>query len=241
MSVSSGSRIITDAYPGTDPQALLVDPSSPVTTSSGAGVSHSPLNDSAPEPELVPRSLNTSEYFSHGTHVLVNASLEDTSRLFPPYLAGAVRRVPDTSSEDSLAASIAMIFPDYPSTDKFGCQMTLEITANKVEHIGREMFQAHIETTAGLRYVCLPGGAKIVPNPQVTIQGCRHDVILHNFGTETFHAISANPAYKDEIKQGRDHTDCVSMVVPHAAHEGALILLSLAPREGTLIRDRLYK
>ena len=242
VSILSESRIISDAFLGTVDdsysEALLVNRSSPKTTSTSAGVS---LNESTPERELVPCSLNTSEYFSHGTHVLLNASLEDASRLFPLYLAGAVKRVPDPSNGDSLAASIAMIFPDHPSTHKLGCQMMLEITANKVEHIAREIFQAHVETTAGLRYVCLPGGAKIVPNPQVIIQGCRHDIISLNFGTETFHAISANPVYKDEIKQGHDHTDCVSMVVPHNAHEGAHILLFLAPREGTLIRDRLYK
>lgn len=202
---------------------------------------HSPISDSTHEQELITRTLNSSERFSQDAHILVNACLDECSQLYPPYLAGAIRRVPDLNNQNSLAASIAMVFPDYPSAVKFGCQMTLEIMPNKVEHVGREIFQAHIETTGGLRYIYLPGGTKILPQPQVTIQGCPHSAISLNFGNETFQAIRANPAYQDEVRQGRDRTDCVSMVVSHKADEGALILLSLAPREGTLIRDRLYK
>lgn len=118
--------------------------------------------------------------------------------------------------------------------------MALDITDNKVEHIAKELFDVHLETTAGLRYVYLPGGAKVLPNPKLTLRGCRYDIISSVFGPHASSAIAASPTYQDDIKQGRDRTGCVSMVISHRALEGAIIFASLGPREGTLIGDRLY-
>lgn len=119
--------------------------------------------------------------------------------------------------------------------------MALDITSKKVEHMAKELFGVHLETTAGLRYLLLPDGAKVLPNPKLTIRGCRMDLIAFRFGTETYNALTANPAYQDEVMEMRDRTDCVSMVISQGASDGATLLLSLAPMEGTTIRNILYE
>jgi hypothetical protein len=133
-----------------------------------------------------------------------------------------------------------MTVPSAPM-GKFGCQMALEVTDNKVQHIAKVLFDAHLETTAGLRYIYLGGGGKVLPNPHFTLQGCQRKMISSMFGCEIYDAITASFAYQDELnKRGDDSTDCVSMVISSAADHGALIFMTLEPVQGILIRDKLY-
>ncbi|KIW37292.1 uncharacterized protein PV06_10633 [Exophiala oligosperma] len=119
--------------------------------------------------------------------------------------------------------------------------MSIEVMVNKVEHLAMELYGVHLETHQGLRYVYFPGGAKVLPNPIITLQGCQPGKISPIFGPETLNAITANPDYQDEVKQGYDCTDCVLMLISQAASDGATFLLSLAPMEGTEIKNRLYE
>lgn len=235
---SNKRRRTTDSssYPDTS-----VGLSTPTATSSGAAAYNSPLDHSTQEQVLANPSFDSSDYFAEDKHVLVNASLVETTDLLPSYLSAAIKRNPDPSTMNRFVAAVALTFPNAPVTDKFGCQMTLEVTENKVEYIARELFGVHLETTAGLRYVYLPGGAKVLPNPTITLRGCRYDTPESIFGPETYNAITASPAFQDDIKRSRDRTDSVSMLISHEAREGAVIFASLGPREGTLIKNKLYK
>jgi hypothetical protein len=172
---------------------------------------------------------------------LINASLAEAARLCPHDLSNAIRRIPDPVVEDTLAAAITMTFPSALFADKCACQMAIEITDDKVQHFARQLFGTRLETRAGLRYVCFAdGGSKIRPSPKLALQGCRRDIIPSTFGPELFHAIAAGPIYQDDAREWRDCTDCVSMVIPHQAHEGAVIYVSLGLWEGTQIRKKLY-
>ncbi|KAK5995961.1 hypothetical protein PT974_04381 [Cladobotryum mycophilum] len=102
--------------------------------------------------------------------VLVNASLSATARLLPSYLAGAVKRIPKPENEsNSLVAAVSIIISDALFVDSAWCQIALEVTENKVEHIAETLFGAHLETTAELRYLYLPGGTRVLPNPILTL------------------------------------------------------------------------
>lgn len=180
------------------------------------------------------------DYVAEDKHVLVNASLAAAIGLFPSYLASAIRRIPDPRNENAWVAAISMTFPSPPFIDRFGCQIALEVTENKVQHIAKELFDAHLETTAGLRYFRLPSGAKILPNPKSTLRGCRYDSISPMFGLEISGAIIAGPVHQDDIKKGNDSADCVSMVISHQANDGAVIYVSLGLLEGTQIKEKLF-
>ncbi|KAF5126253.1 hypothetical protein E5D57_010949 [Metarhizium anisopliae] len=180
-------------------------------------------------------SGNAAEY----EHVLVNASLAETIRLVPPSLSDAIRRIPDPGDENGLVAAISMSFPNVRSN--FGCQMALEIVENKIDNLARDLFDVKLETIAGLRYVCLSGGAKILPNPKFTIRGSRLNVISEVFGREITSAVAASPAYQEELKQWRGRTDCVWMVISHKANDKAQLCLSMELFEGTLIQRKLYR
>jgi hypothetical protein len=224
----------TTDYDGTSPTSSG-DISSPPATSSSAGV-HRSIDRSAQGQRLIYPSSDT---FTETEQVVVNGSLAETGRFYPPYLSKAIRRLRDPSNENAFVAAISMTFPDARVTTKIECQMALEITANKVEHMAKEVFDAHLETTEGLRYICLPGGAKVVPNSKFTLRGCRHDIIHSMFGLETYSAVMASPACQVEAKLGHVTTECISMVISQGADDVAVVFLSLGLREGTLIAEKL--
>ena len=171
--------------------------------------------------------------------LLVNASLAETTKFFPLYLSSAIGRVPDSYDSNTFAAAVSMTFPADRVTTKVECQMSIEISANKVEHLAMQLFQAHVETTAGLRYLFLPDGSKALPCPKLTLRGCKQDNIFSIFGNETCNAIMASPEYQNEVKQGLNYTESVSMLISQGAEEVGVVLLSLGLREGTLIAKKL--
>ena len=171
--------------------------------------------------------------------VLANASLAETTSFFPLYLSSAVRRIPDPYDNNTFAAAVSMVFPADRITTKVECQMSIEISANKVEHFAMQLFQAHVETTAGLRYLYLANGAKALPGPKLMLQGCRKDNLSFTFGSEICNAIITSPQYQSEVRQGLNCTESVSMQISDRAEEVGVVLLSLGLKEGTLIAQKL--
>jgi len=213
----------------------------PTEPPSNESVYPSSLNHSALEQMTVYSSVDSSDCFAEDEHVLVNASLAEATRLLPRDLSNAIKRNPDPKNENILVAAISMTFPNGSFTDKFGCQMALEVTDDKVQYLAWELFEVRLETRAGLRYVCFAdSGSKILPNPKFTLQGCRRKIISSTFGPEMSNAITTSPLYQDDARQWRDCTDCVSMVISHQAHDGAVIFVSLGLWEGARIKKKLY-
>lgn len=210
---------------------------------------HLSVNHPAPAEQVTTySSLDSTDYIAEDTnymaedkHVLIDASLAGATRLFPRALSNSIRRVPHSRNKNILVAAISTIFPSEPEvTDKFGCQMALEITADKVTHLARELFGAHLETKAGLRYIILSSGSKILPNPKFTLQGCPFAIMPSVFGVDASKAMATSPKYQEDNNEWRDTTDCVSMEISLRADEGAVIYVSMGLWEGTRIREKLY-
>lgn len=181
-------------------------------------------------------------YFDEDKHVLIDASLAGTTDLFPAALANSIKRVPHSRSGNELVAAISTIFPtEREVTDKFGCQMALEITADKVPYLAHKLFGVQVETKAGLRYIIWSSGSKVLPCPKFTLQGCPFDAILSVFGEEANNAMAASPKFKEDRKEWRSITDCMSMEISHLADEGATIYVSMGLWEGARIRKKLYE
>lgn len=177
---------------------------------------------------------------SAGDQGETNASVAAAIQLFPSELANSIRRIPDPKCTGALVAAVWIAFPPPPDLNKIQCTMSLELTDEKVQYYAWELFRVRTETKDGLQYI-YDGGAKVLPNPKTTLQGCRREVTRFIFGNETADGIAANPIYQDEERQGRDRTDCISMVISQQACEGAIIYIRLGEREGTEIKKKLYR
>ncbi|KAJ4689113.1 hypothetical protein HRR95_000480 [Exophiala dermatitidis] len=163
-----------------------------------------------------------------------HSPLAKASLFYPTYLFEGIKRGPNSTAAVSMTFRATDKYPK-PRVFKSICVM-----ANKIEHLAATLFGVHIESNAGLRYVFFPGGAKILPEPRLTLRGCLHREISPYFGMETYRAIAANPDFQEELKQGYDRTNCLWMVITGDASEAATFFLALAPREGTEVKNRLY-
>lgn len=208
---------------------LPVPPPSPAT----AGLFHEPV-----EPEeygsfnLSGEVVAVPTYFQAGAQTLVDASVTEIVRLLPAFLAGGIRR-------RGPYAAVALAFPEI-STAHLECQMSMEIISSKVEYLALELFGAQLEIDTGLRYLYLPGGAKVCPGPTFMVRGGRIANMCSLFGKELATELATAKSYQQAVEQGHDHTTSVSMLVSHRAEAGAIILLNLGIRAATFLRDRLF-
>ncbi|KAK4233253.1 hypothetical protein C8A03DRAFT_48136 [Achaetomium macrosporum] len=155
-------------------------------------------HDSLSRTAQVPaHSVDSSSCSSEDKQVLVNASLKQAIYLFPPDLSDSIKRHPNPRNGNILT---------------IGCQMSLEVIEDKVQHLARELLQY-------LR----SGRTKIMPNPKLTLTGYRRDVLSSTFGCETSGTIEKSPKYQDEAMQWHDTTDYISIVISASAQEGAVI------------------
>lgn len=163
---------------------------------------------------------------------LTNASVAECARLFPPYMTASIKRSQDPCDAQRLVAAVSIAPED---------QLRLSITNNKVEHIAREMFGAHIETGGGLRYLYIHDTTRAVPNPSFVLEGCRLTAIRDLLGTRIAQAVCATDMYQGELRAGGgDSTDCVSMTVPRAAQDSAEVCILLPSPEAARLRTKLY-
>lgn len=214
-------------------------PSSENLLDAAATASEPSTHPSLGQSSLDQTPLHTPIDLAEYDHVLCNASLEKATKLLPRALSNAIRTNPNPKDEKTLVADISMTFPNGQLLNMDHCQMTLRLVKEKVAHLAWVMFDTKLETMDGLRYFCV-GEQKMLPNPKLTLKGCRLDILLSIFGSGLTDAIKASPICQDEVKRMRSHTDSVSMVISHRAQDGADIYVALGLYGGTTIKEQLY-
>lgn len=172
---------------------------------------------------------------------IVYAPLRGLRALVPTDLANSIDVASNPASPDALVAVVAMHFPDKLSAMPVGCQMSLGIRPEKVQHLAWTWFGVRLESRAGLRYVCLPGSnSTMQPTEKLTIHGFPCARMDSDFGSPISTAIAACSRYKDEQKMCLTHTDCVFMMISNRSDEGAQITFQMGLFPGTEIRRRLH-
>lgn len=140
---------------------------------------------------------------------MTGASVEGILDLFPDYLGGAIRR---DGTGDQITGAVTMNFPRTSFGD-VSCIMTLVVQANKVERLAMLLFGAHVESEGRSREVVLQDGARLLPSPQVILQGSYGNAVHQVFGSVTAAAITAAPFRRREMLQGTRATRCVTMTI----------------------------
>ncbi|KAI1357632.1 hypothetical protein F5Y08DRAFT_346519 [Xylaria arbuscula] len=138
-------------------------------------------------------------------------------------LHGPLFRVLERSYSHEHETFVAHIGMSYENADN--CQLNLEINSGKVESYAETLFDTHLETRDGLRYITL-GNTRILPNPKATISGCKTSAIASCFGQLLDSAVRESPLYKEDTTAlFSDHTRAVSMVVSQNANDAGLLVL----------------
>ena len=193
---------------------------SPDATRQSAHGNYSSLDRTVQMPA---HSAASSSYYDEDEKVFVNASLQQAERLFPPDLFESIKRYPDPNNKNIMVAAVSMSFPNEQLVP---CKMSLEVAPNKVLHLARDLFHVRLEEADGFRYLC-SDCTKVMPNPKLTLTGCKRNVLSSTFGLETFHGIEASSKYQHEGMQFRSNTNSVGMVISASEQEGASIYMSL--------------
>jgi len=131
----------------------------------------------------------------------------------------------------------------FPYVGKVDCLMSLAIKETKVEHIAMALFNVHVEVESAVhaRQVVMQDGVRLMPNPEITLQGVQSEGIKKLLGPDIYDAIKASRVCQEELQQGTRATRCVSMIIPSNPSVGAVINLNLGLKEGSLVKNKLYK
>lgn len=119
--------------------------------------------------------------------------------------------------------------------------MRLAILPNKVEYLAMKLFDVHVETEKGLRYILLKDGARVIPRPHVAIQDARDEAINMLLGPQVSQAIRASPQRKEEIQQAILATSCVTLEMTSKSQEDCVLDIILGEDEGVKIKKMLYE
>jgi len=153
-------------------------------------------------------------------------------------MCDAIRRV--NIENDGITSLKAAVTLDFPLWGLVDCLMSLDVRERNVEQLAMALFSVQVESVGHARYVILPGGVRLTPNPEVTLKGVLDEAIIHVFGSEIHGAITACRMRKKELEEGSPVTECVSMILTGSPDEGAIINLSLGLKGGAQIRKKLY-
>lgn len=168
--------------------------------------------------------------------LFTNASIAECTWLFPFYIATAIKRKANPDDAQGLVAAVSLTLKDAEGLG----QLQLDVTGNKVEYLAKELFGAHFESEAGIRYMHLGHGTtKAIPNPSAILKGGRSTAIRDLFGAEVAEGVFASGLYQRKVKEGRGEcTDCLSMTV--VGMDSAEICILLFYEEAVLLRTKLY-
>ncbi|KAF2844444.1 hypothetical protein T440DRAFT_462111 [Plenodomus tracheiphilus IPT5] len=169
-----------------------------------------------------------------GQQTVSNPSAKRLAGIFPQYTCGAIRNSGNT-------ASVTMAFPAQLSGPKVECLMSLSILPNKIQYLAMVLFEVHIESDAGIWYVILDNGVRVLPQNEVVLQGGKEKGIETLLGPEPTRALRKSPLRKDEIRQGKLATNCVTLRLPSNCEYDGILNLNLGLDEAFRLKDTLFK
>lgn len=165
---------------------------------------------------------------------LDEASVSACNLVFPEYLAGAIVR--QSKLGDTLAAAVSLT----PTQDDRVACLNINVTPKRIENIAQELFNAHLENEAGVRYAYM-GHTRLIPTQELVLEWCRLESIPLIFGNILAQAVSSSPVYEKERLGEEERTKCVSMVVSGAVDKCARVEVLLALEQATEIANMLTR
>jgi len=166
--------------------------------------------------------------------VFENAPLGGIAKVFNEYMCNAIRRVAVNSD---WKAAVTMDFPVWGGL--VDCVMSLDVCERGVEQLAIALFNAEVKWVEQVLHVILKEGITLITSnsEEATLKGVPDEAIIKVFGPEIHDAITQCPMRRRELAEGKQVTECVSMIL---TKNGAIINLSLDLRGGLQIQDKLY-
>lgn len=173
-----------------------------------------------------------------GTQTLIeNASLEGIISIFDEYICSIVRRV-TVQTENIAVCKGSVTAAISPSNSPVDCLLSLEVCEWSVGHLAMALFDAKVVWKDLVKHIYFGDGTTLViPHTEATLRGVRNEALLTVFGPQIHNAINDSSIRRREQQEGKQVTECVSMIL---MEDGAIINLSLGLDRGLEIIDKLY-
>ncbi|KAH7131217.1 hypothetical protein EDB81DRAFT_808162 [Dactylonectria macrodidyma] len=193
----------------------------------------------APAPAPLPSPpTNTATNIVNLNTAIHHVPIEDARRLLPRDLAEAMVTRPDPKNEDNLLVAMSVSFPTSENLPS-GCQITFEISPEKVQYYAFSLFRVRMETKNGFQYAFIGEGLKMMPTPKLTLQGAWREMIPATFGPEISSAICASPIYVSDSRRRLDSTDSVTLEIDVLPNATAFMYAFVELEKGIELRDKL--
>ncbi|KAB8253553.1 hypothetical protein BDV32DRAFT_133951 [Aspergillus pseudonomiae] len=188
------------------------------------------------ETDQPPLPIHDSHSNIHGA-TFEHASIEGIARVFNDDLCSVISKVSsEVDGERKWKAAVTTAFPLWGGL--VNCLMSLDIHMVGVDYLAMALFNARITPAEQLRYISFGDGPTlVVPNSESTMKGVTEEAIMKVFGAEILDAIRGSSVRRKELREGKQLTECVSMIV---TSQGAIINLSLDLNRGFEISRKLY-
>ena len=198
----------------------------------GPGLAHSE------QPQILSNASvsATAEVSSDYMNPFSNASVHAIADIFPEYVNTAIIRHRD---DMGWAAAVNMYFPEL-LVPGLSCRTTLAISHSTVGYLAVTLFKVNVEANREVYQVVMPGGARVAPTHELSLQGAQIDGVREVFGSRIFAAISGTFQFQDERQRAIPTTACVSMNIPSKITSQAHLNLDLELKAATLICQKLY-
>ncbi|KAI0836102.1 hypothetical protein F5Y06DRAFT_305446 [Hypoxylon sp. FL0890] len=172
----------------------------------------------------------------HDTEVLVISPLEVIDNVLPQELADAIVRTVHPLDRNFQISDLSMNIP----VDSTTCNFSMGISFEKAPYLIQELFKVRLEIKLGLRYISLPGGLEVLPDPKFTLRQCSPNAIPLVFGPRITEAIQQSPVYLEDKAERRRRTRSVWANISANAGEKINVNLSLGLVHGTMIAEELF-
>ncbi|KAH8674388.1 hypothetical protein BGZ60DRAFT_513784 [Tricladium varicosporioides] len=170
--------------------------------------------------------------------VLEHASLQGIADVFNKYICDVIKgEIFHINGTTYLKAAITMTFPQWAILD---CVMSLVIHESKVEDLAKALFNVQVVSERNVRYLILPGGVRVTPNPDLTLKGVPDQAIIHVFGLEVYAAVAASSLREQELVEGVKLAQGVSMILPKNSSDKGVVNLTLGIKGAVQIRNKIY-
>lgn len=173
-----------------------------------------------------------------GSQMLIeNASLEGIVSIFGEYICNIIRRVTvQTKNMAVCKGSVTAVIS--PWDGPVDCLLSLEVCEWSVEYLAMALFNAKVAWVEQAKHIGFSDGTTLViPHPEATLRGARDEAITTVFGLQIHNAINDSSIRRRELQEGKQVTECVSMIL---MENGAIINLSLGLDRGLEIIKKLY-
>ncbi|KAH7382063.1 hypothetical protein BKA64DRAFT_713302 [Cadophora sp. MPI-SDFR-AT-0126] len=168
--------------------------------------------------------------------LLDSASHDGTRTVFNEYMCGLIRRV-TVQTLDSTTSRLSITATSSTSRPA-DLVLSLDIYDWGIEKLAMALFDAKMTSVQQGTHISLYNGTTLtVPDSEVTLRGANNGAIVATFGWEIYHAINGNSIRNKEREEGKDTTECISMMI---LNTGAIINLCLGLNQGLAIIRKLH-